>query len=106
MNPEHKPTDAKQDAKETTDELERAIETKGRRKLRSRAEGKQSPWFGLGMFGLVGWSIVLPTLFGVMVGSWIDNRWPSHVSWKLTLLFTGVAIGCANAWHWIQKETR
>ena len=88
-----------------TSDFEKTVSTKTRRKLNSQQEGKQSPWFGLGMFGLIGWSIVLPTIFGIALGSWIDDGWPSRVSWKLTLLFVGVVIGCMNAWYWIQKET-
>ena len=102
MSAEHESDD---DRRNTPDELERAVEAKGSRKIKSRVEGKLSPWFGLGMFGVVGWSIVLPTLIGIALGSFIDSRWPSQVSWKLTLLFVGVAIGCANAWYWLQKET-
>lgn len=86
------------------EKFERTVRAKEQRKLKSRTEGTQSPWFGLGMFGLVGWSIVIPTLAGILVGSWIDGLWPGRISWKLTLLFAGLFIGCANAWHWIQKE--
>lgn len=85
-------------------EFEREVDRKRKRKIQSRKAGKQSPWFGLGMFGLVGWSIVLPTLLGIMLGTWIDTRFPGRVSWQLTLLFVGVVIGCANAWYWIKKE--
>lgn len=77
---------------------------KEQRKLKSRATGKQSPWFGLGMFGLVGWSVVLPMLLGIFAGAWIDEQWPSQVSWRLTLMFVGLVLGCVNAWLWIQKE--
>ena len=89
-----------------SNDLESIIGNKERRKLRSRRRGKDSAWFGLGMFGLVGWSIVVPTLLGIALGAWIDHQWPSHVSWKLTFLFLGVLIGCGNVWYWIQKETR
>jgi ATP synthase protein I len=86
--------------------FEETVGGKEQRKLLSREKGKQSPWFGLGMFGLVGWSIVLPMLLGVFAGSWIDDRWPTQVSWTLTLMFLGLALGCANAWLWIQKESK
>jgi ATP synthase protein I len=86
------------------DEFEEMVGGKEQRKLKSRAAGKQSPWFGLGMFGLVGWSIVLPMLLGIFVGAWIDQHWPSQVSWRLTLMFAGLVLGCVNAWMWIQKE--
>ena len=74
------------------------------RKARARGRKNQSPWFGLGMFGLVGWSIALPTVLGTSLGMWLDGRWPGPVSWTLTLLFIGVVLGCANAWYWIRQE--
>jgi len=89
----------------TPDEFERTVDRKEKRKLRARSEGPRSPWFGLGMLGLVGWSIVVPTLLGILIGSWIDDRIPSRVSWLLTLMFVGLVIGCINAWFWIQKES-
>lgn len=82
---------------------ERAI-AQQRRKLRARREGDRSPWFGLGMFGLVGWSIAVPTLAGIGIGAWLDANFPSPVSWKLTLLFLGVGMGFANAYRWMTQE--
>jgi len=83
-----------------------AVGEKERRKLRAKREGRHSPWFGLGMFGLIGWSVALPTLLGVAVGTWIDRHWPSQVSWTLTLIFFGVVVGGMNAWYWMQKESK
>jgi len=80
------------------------IATKADRKQRARSNPKQSLWFGLGMFGLVGWSVAVPTLLGIAVGIWIDKQWPGRVSWTLTLLFLGVVLGCRNAWYWIERE--
>ncbi|MDI6797574.1 MAG: AtpZ/AtpI family protein [Desulfatibacillaceae bacterium] len=79
------------------------VEKKEKRRIKARGEDK-SPLFGLGMFGLVGWSVALPTLGAIALGVWIDKTWPSPISWTLTLLFVGVTIGCLNAWYWIQKE--
>jgi ATP synthase protein I len=81
-----------------------AVERKARRKLRARREDERNAWFWLGMFGLVGWSIAVPTLIGVAIGIWLDRNWPGTVSWTLTLLLTGAGIGCLNAWYWISQE--
>jgi ATP synthase protein I len=62
-------------------------------------------WFGLGTFGLVGWSVAIPTLIGIGLGVWIDSRWPSRFSWTLMFLFAGVVVGCFNAWYWVQQMT-
>jgi len=85
--------------------LQEEVERKAERKLRARREEERTAWFWLGMFGLVGWSIAIPTLIGVGLGVWIDRRWPGPVSWTLTLLIMGVAIGCLNAWYWIKQES-
>ena len=63
------------------------------RKLKARRERDRTVWFGLGMFGLVGWSVAIPALLGTALGLWIDSRWPSRVSWTLMLLVIGVALG-------------
>lgn len=86
------------------DQLKRKVVSKERRKLRARREGDRSAWFGLGMFGLVGWSVVVPALLGIAVGSWLDANWPSRVSWKITLLFMGVVVGFSNAYRWMHVE--
>lgn len=85
--------------------LESAVKRKAERKLRARRSQQRTAWFWLGMFGLVGWSIAIPTLIGVALGIWIDRRWPGTVSWTLSLLLVGVAIGCLNAWYWIKQES-
>lgn len=84
--------------------LEREVEARARRKLRARRERDRSVWFGLGMFGLIGWSVAIPALLGIAAGVWIDSRWPSDRSWTLMLLILGVALGCLNAWNWLQRE--
>ena len=82
------------------------VEKKEQRKIRARKNKYKSLWFGLGMYGLVGWSVTIPTLIGVAIGWWIDKTWPSRYSWTLMLLFIGLVIGCLNAWHWVKKESR
>jgi ATP synthase protein I len=83
----------------------REIGAKAARKLRAR-KSTQGVWFGLGMMGLVGWSVVVPTLLGAALGIWLDNRHPGKYSWTLTLLVLGLVIGCLNAWHWVSKEDK
>ncbi|PIS10998.1 MAG: F0F1 ATP synthase subunit [Bdellovibrio sp. CG10_big_fil_rev_8_21_14_0_10_47_8] len=85
------------------------ISQKAARMLRAKRIGNRNGvWFGLGMMGLVGWSVVVPTLLGAMLGVWIDNRetqsQSSNYSWTLMLLIIGLIIGCLNAWRWVAKE--
>lgn len=80
------------------------VGAKAARKLRARRHAKNGVWFGLGMMGLIGWSVVLPTLFGAALGVWLDKRYPGGHGWTLALLMAGLAVGCLNAWHWIARE--
>lgn len=89
-----------------TEQLPDAVQRKAERKLRARREEERTAWFWLGMFGLVGWSIAIPTLIGVASGIWLDRHWPGTVSWTLTFLIIGVGIGCLNAWYWIKQESK
>ena len=84
--------------------LEREVLAQEARTLKARGNTARSVWFGLGMFGLVGWSVTVPALVGIALGLWIDARWPSQISWTLTMLFVGVALGCLNAWRWMNRE--
>ena len=76
------------------------------RKLKAQRYVTKTVWSGLGMIGLVGWSVSMPTLLGVALGIWLDKRYPWDHSWTLTLLAIGLALGCVNAWHWVAKENR
>src|SRR5579863_483016 len=76
------------------------------RKLRARRNPAPGVWFGLGMMGLIGWSVVVPTLAGAGLGIWLDNRQPGQHSWTLALLMAGLCLGCFNAWHWVAKEEK
>ncbi len=83
-----------------------AISRKAKRKLDARRRGDQGAWFGLGMFGLVGWAVSVPTIVGAALGLWLDANTGSDRSWTLALLLGGVALGCLNAWYWVQRESR
>ncbi|MEO8546686.1 MAG: AtpZ/AtpI family protein [Burkholderiaceae bacterium] len=82
------------------------VGAKADRKQRARQAGTQGVWFGLGMMGLIGWSVVVPTLLGAALGMWLDTHYPAARSWTLALLMAGLVLGCVNAWHWVAKEDR
>jgi len=86
--------------------LPQAVEKRVQRHLRAKRQRRHSLWFGLGMFGLVGWSVAVPTLLGIALGWWLDRKFPGPPSWTLTFLFLGVAVGCYHAWQWIKRESR
>jgi ATP synthase protein I len=84
--------------------LAEQVGAKAARKLKARRSSGQGVWFGLGMIGLIGWPVAIPTLLGVAFGHWLDTRHPGKHAWTLALLVVGLAIGCLNAWRWVAKE--
>ena len=84
-------------------DLEKQVGRKAERRARARREGRHTVWFGFGMFGLVGWAVAVPTLAGVAFGHWLDARYAGGASWTLAGLLGGVALGCLNAWYWVQR---
>jgi ATP synthase protein I len=85
--------------------LSETVARRAERKLAARRRRPRTAWFGLGMFGLVGWSVSVPALIGIALGLWLDHRYPGQVSWTLTFLIIGLALGCLNAWYWIKQES-
>ena len=92
--------------KDSRQEMAESVGRKEARKQKARKEKDRSLWFGLGMFGLVGWSVAIPTLIGIALGIWIDRTYQTPYSWTLMLLFVGVVVGCLNAWYWVKREGR
>jgi len=82
------------------------VDNKERQMLYARNEEKRSEWRGFGTFGMVGWSVAVPTVFGAVLGVWLDKDYPQTFSWTLTLLIGGLFVGCALAWQWIDKENK
>jgi ATP synthase protein I len=87
-------------------EFSHEVGVKAARKLKAQRHVTQTVWSGLGMMGMVGWSVAVPTLLGAALGLWLDARYPGGRSWTLALLALGLALGCFNAWHWVAKEDR
>lgn len=86
-------------------DFSKLVGDKEERKLKAQGRNK-SVWSGLGLFGMVGWSIVVPTLGGAALGIWLDKNYKQSFSWTLTLLLVGLMLGCILAWNWVQKENK
>lgn len=82
------------------------IARKEKRKLAARRTSSGTVWAGLGMFGMIGWSVAIPTLLGAALGIWLDKKYPESFSWTLTFLVVGLLTGCIIAWYWVAKEDR
>ena len=90
----------------TDSDFSREVATKAARKLKAQRQASSGIWFGLGMSGLIGWSVAVPTILGALSGIWLDRHYPTGHSWTLALLVAGLVLGCANAWHWVAQQDK
>ena len=80
------------------------VADKERRKLKAEKKSNRSIWHGLGLMGLVGWSVALPVLGGAALGRWLDRHVEAGFSWTLTCITAGLGIGAIIVWNWVSKE--
>lgn len=73
------------------------------RKLKARGEKEVNAWWGFSLFGLVGWSLVIPILIGIFVGMFLDHRYAGH-AWTISFLLSGVCIGIILAFYLAARE--
>jgi ATP synthase protein I len=85
--------------------FETAVKSQTRRRFRAAQGEGRGVLYWVGMFGLIGWSVALPTVLGIALGLYIDGRWESRFSWTLMLLFAGLVVGCLTAWRWMHSES-
>jgi len=80
------------------------IRRSAERMKRARDEPGVSPLRGLGAFGIIGWSIAVPTVGGAFLGLWLNDVAPQNFSWPIALILGGVVVGGIIAWSWIERE--
>lgn len=94
---------ARQEAPPHPDRLDESVRLHRERRERAQREGRRSIGEDLAMIGVIGWTVVVPTLLGIFAGRWLDRRFATGIFWTLGLLVAGIAVGCVLAW---QRLTR
>ena len=74
-----------------------------RQRQRWQAEGERPLGRNLVMIGFLGWVIVTPTLLGILVGRWLDQRLGTGITFAGALLVADLALGCWLAWMRIHR---
>ena len=88
-------------------EPDTSVDDIGRRAERmqnARNNPAPSPLSGISAFGMIGWSIAVPTVAGVFLGLWLDGVAPQNFSWTIALILGGVVLGGLISWAWMTKE--
>ncbi|GAA3996667.1 AtpZ/AtpI family protein [Comamonas faecalis] len=92
--------------KPDTDSASDNIRRRAEQLRRSRKAPAYSPLQGLSAFGVVGWSVALPTVAGALLGLWLERVAPQKFSWPIALMLGGLVVGLLVAWEWVARENR
>lgn len=85
------------------DSLAGAARRAAERSEQGRADPEPSLGVRLGQIGILGWTIVVPTLLGVVVGRWLDRSFATGVFFSAPLIMIGAAFGLWSAWKWMHR---
>lgn len=86
------------------DRLAAAARQAAERAQRGVAHPEPSLGARLGQMGILGWTIVVPTLIGVFVGRWLDQILNSGIMFAAALLMLGASFGLWSAWRWMHRN--
>ena len=89
---------------EEHDKTAEDISDRARRLKAARDNPGPSPLRGVGTFGMIGWSIAVPTVGGAFLGLWLDRVAAQDFSWTIALILAGVVLGALIAGAWVGKE--
>ncbi len=88
----------------STERLADAARTAADREREGRRDPEPSLGRRLGQIGVLGWTIVTPTLLGLFVGRWLDKTMHSGVFFSAPLVMLGAALGLWLAWKWMSRQ--
>jgi ATP synthase protein I len=87
---------------------ERRLDEAAARAARRAEAGRKNPepslGSRLGQIGALGWAIVMPVLFALVLGRWLDRALHSGVFFTAPAIMIGAAFGMWMAWKWMHRR--
>lgn len=83
--------------------LTREVEKSARELARLREERRF--WHYTTILGVGGWLFVLPVVAGAYLGRFLDRRVQAGISWTITCILLGLALGIYNFWEYYQRRS-
>jgi ATP synthase protein I len=73
--------------------------------MKSRSE-KSRFWHYAQMLGVGGWLFAIPVVAGAYVGRYMDRKVGGEISWTITLIIVGIAVGAYNIWYFLLRKSQ
>jgi len=87
-----------------SERIAQAAKRAAQRSAQAREEPEPSLGSRLGQIGILGWTIVVPTLAGLALGHWLDRLCGTRIFFSAPLLMVGAALGLWSAWKWMHRQ--
>lgn len=81
------------------------VEKSAEELTRSRKE-KSRFWHYAQMLGVGGWLFVIPVVAGAYLGRYLDRKLGGEISWTITFMIIGIAVGIYNIWYFLLRKSR
>ena len=85
------------------DKVVEAVRLAAERRRRGEADPEPSLARRLGQIGLLGWTILVPTFIGVVVGRLLDRAFGSGIFFSAPLIMIGAGVGLWLAFRWMDR---
>jgi ATP synthase protein I len=81
------------------------VEKSAEELMKSRHE-KSRFWHYAQMLGVGGWLFVIPVVAGAYLGRYVDEKTRGDISWTITFIIIGIAIGAYNIWYFLLRKSQ
>lgn len=79
---------------------------KSAEELRKARDEKSRFWHYAQMLGVGGWLFAIPVVAGAYIGRYMDRKVGGEISWTITLIIVGIAVGVYNIWYFLLRKSQ
>ena len=70
----------------------------------TRSRREKGFWHYASLLGVGGWLFVQPVVAGAYLGKFLDKRHHEGISWTITCILLGLALGVYNVWNYYTRK--
>lgn len=86
------------------DRMAEAARQASKRAEEGHADPEPSLGMRFGQIGVLGWTVIGPTLLALLAGRWLDRRLDTGIFFSAPMVMLGAAFGLWFAWRWMHRQ--
>ncbi len=91
--------------KDRMSELSKKVEESAR-EVREAERQKSKLWHYASVIGISGWLFAIPVVGGAYLGRYLDSKLTAGISWTITFIVLGIALGIYNIWYFYVRKSK